>query len=185
MEEEKLIIYIDESGIHKDTAHSVFVLVYVKIENDRALNFNIEKIEKELNISYFHWADFGSKAGWEIRKRFIMEAIRLPFKFKYAVIDNPVNPAKELHSSILKLLLEDNIEKIFIDGTQPKWYQNQIKKSLRDNGISVKQLKVVKAQNLPVLRLADALAGLIRHYYDTGNTLSVDLYNHLKRNHLP
>ncbi len=184
---DKNIIYIDESGIHKDTKHSTFVLVYVSIQNDESLNLGIEKIEKDLGISHFHWADFGSKMGWKIRRNFIIRAARLAFSFKYTVIKNPVNPTDELYNSIVILLTESNIQKIFIDGKQPRWYERQIKKSLNDRGIPVKNLRTVKDQSIAGIRLADALAGLIRLYYDKPEGIPKELYEYIKykRNHLP
>lgn len=183
MNKNKHIIYIDESGIHKTTNHSSFVLVYVDIQNEWLVYRGIEKIEKDLKISHFHWADFGSKRGWNIRREFIIRSSKLPFSFKYIVVNNPINQIKELYNSIVSLLVENNIDKIYIDGKQPKWYERQIKKSLRDKGISIKQLKTVKDQSVPAIRLADALAGLIRLYYDKPEGIPKELYLYIKRNH--
>lgn len=187
MDTKKHTVYIDESGIHKTTQHSSFVLVYVDVQDDELVNSGIEKIERKLKISHFHWADFGSRKGWKIRRDFIMQSTKLPYCFKYAIIKNPVRPEKELYNSMLILLVEKDINKVFIDGKQPKWYERQIKKSLRDRGISVKNLKTAKDQSMPAIRLADALAGLIRIYYDNPRGIPQELYEQIKikRNHSP
>jgi hypothetical protein len=181
----KSIIYIDESGVHKNIDHSSFVLVSIKTNDSEFVNSEIEKIERKLNINYFHWANFGSKAGWYIRKSFIESTLPLPYTFEYRVIRNPIDYKKELHDSIFLLLNGKNVEKVFIDGKQPQWYEKQIKKSLRDKGLSIKHLKTVKDQSVPAIRLADALAGLIRVYFDKPRDLTSDLFRNIlqKRNH--
>lgn len=184
MDKGKTNIYIDESGIHRTTLNSTFVLVYIKTGNNDVLKQGIEKIENDLKIPHFHWADFGSRKGWTIRRDFILACANLPFTFKYVVAKNPVNSTKELFHSITSLLVERDVDKIFIDGKQPKWYERQIKKTLRDSGISVRQLKTVRDQAVPAIRLADALAGLIRLYFDNPQGLAQELFNRIKRNHL-
>src|SRR3989344_4641009 len=47
-----------------------------------------------------------------------------------------------------------------------KWYEQRLKKVLRDRGISVKKLSTVRRESEVGIQLADALAGLIRYHYD-------------------
>jgi len=182
-----MLIFIDESGIHKKTEHSSFVLVYVAIRDEKSTSFGIRRVEDELGIGNFHWADFGSEHGWSIRRGFIQGIIRLPFQFKYAIVDNPINPQKELSEAIISLLTEDDIDSVYIDGKQPKWYELQIKKSLQARGFSVRKLKTVRDQSHPAIRLADALANIVRLYHDNPTRSAKELYEQvkskIKRNH--
>jgi disulfide oxidoreductase YuzD len=170
-----MLVFIDESGIHKKVDHSSFVLVFINLTNQVLINNQIEAIEKELKIKPFHWADFGSKAGWSIRKEFIKQVSTLPFTLKYIIVNNPIKPQKMLQQALNLLLEERIIYQVIIDGRQPRWYAEQIKLSLRMNGISVKKLRIANDQAFPALRLADALAGLIRSYYD-GSRFAQELY---------
>lgn len=51
-----MIVFIDESGITKQTDHSTFVLVYIEFHNYEALESKIIALEKKLGIPEFHWA---------------------------------------------------------------------------------------------------------------------------------
>ena len=127
-----MLIFIDESGIHKKEKHSVIVLVYVCVENIENLEREIEKIEKDLNIINFHWSDFGSKFGWQIRREFLERASKLNFTFKIAIIKNPIYFPVTFKYCFEYLIIEKKIKKIVIDGKKPKWYEKQFKKTLRD-----------------------------------------------------
>ena len=171
-----MLIFIDESGTHKNQDHSTIVLVYVCIENIADLENKIQKIEQNLEIRYFHWSNFGSKAGWRIRKEFIKRIAKLKFTFKIALINNPVYLSKELEHCLQYLIIEKKIKKIILDGKKPKWYERRIKKILREKGVSIKKLRTLNDQSSPGLRLADALAGLVRHYYDKPTDTVKNLY---------
>lgn len=169
-------IFIDESGIHKKVDNSSFVIVYISLKDEGFISARIEQIESKLKIMPFHWSDFGSKAGWLIRKAFIKRISDLPFTFKYIIVKNPVKPREMLFYCLSYLLIEKDIKKVVIDGRQPKWYEKQIKHLLRSRGISVKKLRTANDRAVPALRLADALAGLVRSYHD-GSPISQELYN--------
>lgn len=175
-----MIVFIDESGIHKQTDHSSFALVYVEVEKADNINSAIEKIENELGITYFHWADFGSKSGWKVRRGFVEAIARLPFHFKYTIVRNPIVVTESLFQSMLYLLTERDIKKVVIDGKKPKWVERQIKRSLRSRNFSVKKLRVVRDTAEPCLRLADSLAGLVRVYHDGTSNIAKELYAHLQ-----
>lgn len=172
-----MVIFIDESGIEKSIGHSVFVLVYVCVENIEKLEKAIEEIEKNLKIERFHWADFGSNYGWKIRENFIKKVSFLSFNFKFAVIDNPIYLPKTFEDLLRYFIVEKNIKKIVIDGKKPKWYQRDLKKILRDKGISVRKIRTMHDESSPTLRLADGLAGLIRSYYDKPTERVEKLYS--------
>ncbi len=48
MEKIKHFVYIDESGVHKTSAHSSFALVYVQIHNKNIVQNEIINIEKSV-----------------------------------------------------------------------------------------------------------------------------------------
>lgn len=67
-------------------------------------------------------------------------------------------------------ITEKDIERVWIDGKQPKWYERRLKKVLRDKGISVKKLRTVRDDaSQPGLQLADTLAGLSRYHFKNPN----------------
>lgn len=60
----------------------------------------------------------------------------------------------------------EKFKAIYVDGKKPRWVELRLKKVLRDKGISVKKLRTFNDESSPGLRLADALAGVTRAYYD-------------------
>ncbi|MDO8452817.1 MAG: DUF3800 domain-containing protein [bacterium] len=173
-----MIIFIDESGTHKQVDHSTIALVYVEVENLEVFEKAIVDIEEKLKIKYFHWTD----EKWEKREKFIEQLIKLDFFLKVAILKNPIRLSKSLEEALKHLVVEENIKKIVLDGRKPKWYSQGLKKVLRDKGVSVKKIVTVrKEESSPGVRVADCLAGLIRSYYDNPNNLSSRLYKKLKK----
>lgn len=160
-----MYIFIDESGVHKQIDHSTFALAYIEIENYEFIEEQVKKVEKELKIHCFHW----SETVKDVKEKFLDAVLKLEFKVKIAVINNPINPAKELERILSHMIIEKNIKHIYIDGKKPKWYERNIKKILRVKGISVKKLKTVKDSQFAGIRLADMAAGLSRSYFDNKN----------------
>ena len=78
------------------------------------------------------------------------------------------------------LLTEKKISKIVIDGKHPLWYQRRIKSGLRRKGITVKKLRMASDESAAGLRVADALAGLIRSHYDKPTELTASLFRLLQ-----
>jgi hypothetical protein len=155
-----MLVFIDESGIHKEIGHSTFVLVYIETENYPEIEKRIRETEKKLRIDYFHWA----KSVWRVKEKFMNEILKLDFKAKIAVVKNPINPAQELERVLTHMIIERNISNIYIDGKKPKWYERKIKKILRDKGISIRKLRTVKSNQFAGIRLADMVAGLSRSF---------------------
>lgn len=171
-------IFIDESGIHKNIDHSTYVLAYIETNNYEILNNKILKIEKELKIKEFHWAE----TAWPVKEKFIQEVLKLNFEVKIAIINNPINPSCELERVLSHMLIEKNINYVYIDGKKPKWYEKKIKNILRSKNFSVKKLKTIKSSQYPCIRIADMVAGLTRTYYDSKNLNKIKKYfNQLKK----
>lgn len=161
-----MVIFIDESGTHKQSGHAANAVVYIKIDNLEKVEEQMRKILAELKLEAFHWAEHG----WKVRINFLQKILALDFTFKVGVFKNPVKIGEMTEAIFQHLLTEKNIEKVFIDGKQPKWYERRLKKVLRDKGISVKKLTTVRNEiSQPGIQLADALAGLVRYHFDSPN----------------
>lgn len=173
-----MVIFIDESGTHKQTDHATIALVYVEISNLEDFDAEVEKIEEKLDIKYFHWTD----EKWAKREKFIEQLLKLDFTFKVAILKNPVKLSKDLEEILKHLVIEENIRKIVLDGRKPKWYNQRLKKLLRDKGVSVKKIVTVrKDESSPGIRVADCLAGLVRTHFDNPASLASNLYSKLKK----
>jgi len=157
-----MVIFIDESGTHKQSDHSTQAVVYIQISDLENVEQKILIAEKELKIESFHWGE----ERWKIRNKFLSKIIDLKFTVKVAIFENPTHPGKMLELIFNHLITEKDIKNVFIDGEKPRWYENRLKKVLRDKGISVKKLRTVRSKSSPGIQLADCLAGLVRRYYD-------------------
>jgi len=157
-----MVIFIDESGIHKSVDHSSFAMAYIEFEHVEDVERGIAVVEKRHNISHFKWTNLP----WKLRGAFLTDVAKLQFQAKVAIFRNPIHPDKALEWSAQYLLIEKNFKAIYIDGKKPRWVELRLKKVLRDKGISVKKLKTLRDESSPGIRLADALAGVTRAYYD-------------------
>ncbi len=173
-----MIIFIDESGTHKQMDHATIALVYIEIANLEEFEEAVEQIEEKLNIKYFHWTD----EKWDKREKFIEQILKLDFFVKVAILNNPVKLAESLEDALRHLVVEENIKKIMLDGRKPRWYNQRLKKVLRDKGVSVKKIVTVrKDESSPGIRVSDCLAGLIRNNYDNPDSLASKWYDKMKK----
>lgn len=157
-----MVIFIDESGIHKQTGHSTTAVVYVEVDNLEKFEEKLKNIEKDLKISFFHWAE----ERWLMKNKFLSRVMDLNFTVKVAIFENPVKQASMIEVVFRHLIVEKDITTIVIDGEKPKWYEHKLKKVLRDKGIAAKKLRTVRSKSEVGIQLADALASLIRYYHD-------------------
>ncbi len=165
-----MIIFIDESGVHKQTGHSTTAVVYVEVKDIDGLERKLVQILKDLNINVFHWADHG----WKLKQKFFKAILPLDFTCIVAVFKNPYHPEKMIETVFQHVITEKRITALYMDGQKPKWYERKLKKVLRDKGISVQKLKTVRNEvSRPGIQLADALAGLTRYYYENSGQENV------------
>ena len=158
-----MVIFIDESGTHKQSDHASNALVYVEVKNLETFENKMLKLLNKLDLKTFHWADHG----WKVRNKFLEQVNDLSFTFKIGIFKNPVKTHEMTETVFQHLITEGKITSIYIDGKKPKWYERRLKKVLRDKRISVKKLRTVRKGSAPIgLQLADALAGLVRYYFD-------------------
>ncbi len=85
-----MVIFIDESGAHKQVGHSTQVIVYIKISNLDKVEQTISDLEEKLHIKSFHWGE----ERWNIKNKFLQGIIDLDFTVKVAIFENPVHPEK-------------------------------------------------------------------------------------------
>ena len=171
-----MLIFIDESGIHKQEGQSTTALVYVRVENVESLNRLILKTEKDLKIEYFHW----SKQIWKIRQVFLQTVIREDFEVKIFVFRNPFTEEK-MEKALTHLLVEKHIKNVILDGKKSRGYTLRLKKVLRESGIPVKKVRMGNDRAFPCLRLADLFAGLVRAYAEhPENQQAIKLYKMAK-----
>lgn len=183
MGKKELILYVDESGIHKSAEHSSFAFVYVQVDDREFVQSEIIKIEKSLEIAHFHWSHLSTSKGWNTRRKFIEKTLRLPFSFKYTVVNNPIVVLNELHDALFVIIGDDVITEIYIDGKQPVWVARQLKKSLRDRGFSIRRVLHVDDVDEPIIRLADALANVIRIYHNKPTPVVIELFRLIMKKH--
>ncbi len=157
-----MVIFIDESGTHKQSGHASNAIVYIRIENLVDVEEKIKSILAKLELETFHWADHG----WKVRNRFLKEIINLDFTFKVGIFKNPVKTNEMTEAVLESLITEKNIKNVFIDGKQPQWYERKLKKVLRNKGIPIKKLRTARSKSHPGLQLADTIAGLTRYHFD-------------------
>lgn len=167
-----MLVFIDESGIHKQEGKSSVALVCVAADNAEKLNKLILETETKLRISSFHWTHHT----WKIRFDFMRQLAKSEFEVRAAIIDNPFDKGK-FEEAIRFLLVEKKIRHIVLDGKKPRWYSAVLKKILREKGVSVKKIRTANDQSFPCLRLADAFAGMVRTYWnDPKNEKAKELY---------
>lgn len=158
-----MVIFIDESGTHKQAGYAVNAVVYITMENVEEVENQLKQIVADLSLDSFHWAEHG----WKVRNKFLKKIIKLKFRFKVGIFQNPVKTSEMTEVIFQHLITEKDIERVWIDGKQPKWYERRLKKVLRDKGISVKKLRTVRNEaSQPGIQLADALAGLSRYHFE-------------------
>ena len=177
MQRKKTVIYIDESGIHKQTDHATFALVYIEFQNVAKIEQAVLRIERKLNIRPFHWAHHS----WTIKKHFVNAINSLPFNAIVAIFRNPINPSEALEWAIMHTVVEKEFGTIYLDGKKPRWVIKLIKRTLRHKGFHVKNIKSVNDASYPAMRIADAIAGLVRAHYDKPNGRAEVLWETIRK----
>jgi hypothetical protein len=166
-------VFLDESGTDKQHGKSSVALVCVEIKHVGKLESSILELERRLEIPPFHW----SRSAWPVREKFIRSIANENFSLRVAIIKNPFNASYVYESIVGRLLYKSNIQSLVIDGKKNRFYERRLKKALRGNGVSLKKLRTANDISSPVLRLADAVAGLVRYRAEfPENEKVTDLY---------
>ncbi len=170
-------IFLDESGIHTKDGKSAIAIVYVEVDKLTLLENRVLEIEKQMKIGAFHWAH----TNWKVRKKFLDAILKEDFFLKIAIISNPFSD--KYYGLVLRhLIIENNIKTLVIDGRKSETYVRKLKKTLRNNGIVPKKIKMSNDKSYPALRIADLSAGIVRSYYEQRwSALLVTFYKKLKQ----
>jgi hypothetical protein len=62
-----MVVFIDESGTNLQEGHSTMAAVFVEINNLEKFNAGVLRIEKQIRIDVFHWAE----ERWLVRNMFL------------------------------------------------------------------------------------------------------------------
>ncbi len=152
-------VFLDESGTDKQHGNSAVALVCVEIKQIEKLESSILELEQRLKIPPFHW----SRSAWPVREKFIRSIANEDFTLRVATIKNPFDASYVYESIVGRLLYGTSVQSLVIDGKKTRFYEKRLKKALRDHGVSLKKLKTANDISSPALRLADAIAGLVRY----------------------
>lgn len=174
---EKVAVFIDESGIHKQDGQSTTALVYVKVENVNHLNKIVLETEKTLRIKPFHWTE----QSWKIRQVFLESVIKETFEVKVFILQNPVTEGK-IERAWRHLLVEKYIKNVIIDGKKSRRYAQHLKRVLRESGISIKKIRTGNDEAFPGLRIADLFAALVRLQVENPKERRIQEFYNLVKN---
>ena len=95
------------------------------------------------------------------------EIADLDFSSLVYLIENPVKPDIELLDIFNKFYNKDiRYIKFYIDGYKPQRFIKKIKDEINKSGIGHNKVSVLDDKKFAGLRLADFIAGAVRHFYD-------------------
>ena len=154
-----MYIFVDESGTNKSSGVCVFAAVLIDLEKLPALDELVMAAEKAAKVRSFHWAN----APWPVRETFIRTVTKGDFIVRHQLSKNPLrNFWDALESTLITATEGIAVQRVVLDGRKDKSYERRLKKVLRDKGLSSKTLRTANDESYPMLRVADAVAGLIR-----------------------
>lgn len=159
----KVVVCIDESGVTSKIGHTTYSFVFILIENIKEIDTRIKYIEEELGIGYIHW----SEMSWK-RRMIVAKAIEnINFSSLVYLMENPVSPDIELLNIFNKFYNRDiRCIKFYIDGDKPQRFIKKIKNEVNRSGVGHNKVSVLDDKKFAGLRLADFIAGAVRHFYD-------------------
>jgi hypothetical protein len=173
-----MYVFIDESGTSNPSGQCVFVAVFIEQSKLAGVAKMVEVAEKIANTRTFHWRGKSRS----VRAEFVRNLSWINFSARYVCFGNPLTSySVALESLITTTCVNLDIKKIIIDGRKGKLYERNIKKVLRDKGVSTKKLRTAADEAYPGLRIADALAGLIRMHVNKPNSTTEDLMITLRK----
>jgi hypothetical protein len=173
-----MYLFVDESGTNKQSGYSVFAVIIVEDHDIAGLNELILAAEATARTQSFHW----KSTPWPVRKAFMKEVSKGQYRVAFSYHKNPVkNFAEALETTIVTAARDLEISRIVLDGRKSKGYEKSIKKTLRDQGLSSRKLRTADDESYPLLRLADAFAGLLRHHTDKPSDHSKIIYAKVRK----
>lgn len=174
----KFVVCIDESGITSKVGYSTYSFTFTLIQNIGQINKRVKYIEEELGVEYIHWSDLS----WS-RRMVVARAIAdLDFSNLVYLVANPIKPDVEL-LHIFNKFYGDSINNMqfYIDGDKPQKFIKRIKNEINSIGAGHNKVSVLDDKKFAGLRLADFVAGAVRHFYDNScDDIRSPVYNIIK-----
>lgn len=177
---QKLYCYVDETG--QDTKGDWFLVSIVIIENEKE---KFEKILEDIEIRSGKKKLKWNKTKRDRREAYIREIIKIKeFKncFYFTIYENTTLFTDLIVYATAKAILDKAHKNyqasIIVDGLY-KNLEKQFSASLRKLKVKVNKVKGARDESSSLIRLADALAGLLRDATES-NKLSKDLVKKLK-----
>lgn len=160
----KLYCYVDETG--QDTKGEIFIVSVIIAQKDREeINKFLEKTEKETHKGKTKWVKTKKEFKISYLKK-ILDSSKFKNKIFYSFYQN-TSAYKEITlltvASAINFIKKESLYKasIFIDGLS-KADVFRVGVGLRRIGVRTEKIRGVKDENEALVRLADAVAGLIR-----------------------
>ena len=164
---QKLYCYVDESG--QDTKGDWFLVAVIMLGVNRdKIKLKLEKIERQSGKFTTKW----HRSKHLQRTRYfdaIINLKELKYSLYYSIYKNTILFADLIALTTVKAINSQNLQnclvQIVIDGLR-KNQEKQFSASIRKLGIKTAKVKGARDESDPIIRLADALAGLLRDYYE-------------------
>lgn len=164
---QKLYCYVDETG--QDTMGKIFIVSVVIVEKDREkIEEELIKIEKDSKKGKTKW----QKTKFYQRESYINQVCKLNELKKsiyYSKYDHTIIFYELITYAVTKVIFDkasDNYQaNIIIDGL-PRSLENKLSVSFRKMRVKTNKVKGARDESSALIRLADALSGLIRDSYE-------------------
>ncbi|MCL5406940.1 MAG: DUF3800 domain-containing protein [Patescibacteria group bacterium] len=161
---QKLYCYVDETG--QDTKGEIFIVSIVVTKDNRyEIEKLLEKIETETGKLKTKW----SKSKRELQSAYI-ERVFDTVVFKNSIFYSLTKNSKTYKDTMLVTIAtavnmvktkEKTKASVFIDGLERKEIL-MVKTGLRRIGLNTEKVRGIKDESNAIIRLADAIAGLVR-----------------------
>ena len=163
---QKLYCYVDETG--QDTKGDIFIVSVVVTGKEREeIRSMLERVELSTGKKKTKWV--GTKKEFKIAYlEKILANLSMRHKIFYS-LSKETKAYKEITlitiaSAVIASKEQEQYETfVFIDGLQ-KSEINKVAAGLRRIGIRTEKVRGIKDETDPLIRLADAIAGLMREY---------------------
>ncbi len=160
---QKFFCYVDETG--QDTRGELFIVAVVIASQERnQLRQTCEDIERDSRKGRRKWV----KTTYSRRLAYIRQVLERPIfegKLNFAVYrdvqDYPSLAVQTIALALSARAETDYKATILIDGL-PRSVERQVGLQLRRSGIRAKKVRGLKDENDALIRLADAVCGLVR-----------------------
>lgn len=163
-DKQKLYCYVDETGQHTKGKFFLVAVVVVKAEDRESHKQALLSIERRTGKRSPKWTRTRKVDGREYLRQVIQAG--LGHRIRYALYWNTTEYDRLTSQTIAATLSEYSSEgygaTILVDGLA-KSLQSKVATALRRLGVNVRKVRGVADDREPYIRLADAVAGLVRN----------------------